>query len=212
VQQGQVLAELECAEQRAALDQADAALEGARIGLLAAKGTELLAKEGIRGAASQLAVARAAAEAAKAQKQATEVQRGAAERASKRVQEVHTAGAVSDQALDQSETQLQGLEHQLAALGANLESAYARTVSATSARQAAVIQSDLASAEIRGAEQKLKAAQALHDQAATAVSECSLPAPRDGIVQERNFEPGEVVLPGSRVLTLVDIREVKDTF
>jgi HlyD family secretion protein len=128
------------------------------------------------------------------------------------VQEVHSAGAVSDQALDQSETQLLGLDRQLLALVAGLESAQARTVSATSAKQAAVIQSELASAEIRGAEQKLKAAQAVRDQAATAVGECSLPAPRDGFVQERNFEPGEVVLPGSRVLTVVDIREVKATF
>jgi HlyD family secretion protein len=140
------------------------------------------------------------------------VQRGAAERSSKRVLEVHSAGAVSDQALDQSETQLLGLDQQLAALGANLDSALARTVTASSAKQAAVIQTKLASAEIRGAEQKVAAAQALRDQAATAVAECSLVAPRAGIVQERNFEPGEVVLPGSRVLTLVDVREAKVTF
>jgi HlyD family secretion protein len=212
VEQGQVLAELECAEQRAMLAQAEAGLEGARIGLEASQTGEALAKEGIRGAAGQLAVAKAAADAAKAKKEADEVQRGAAERASKRVQEVHNAGAVSDQALDQSETQLLGLDHQLSAVGASLDSALARTITASSAKQAALIQTKLASAEIRGAAQKLAAAQAARDQAATAVAECSLLAPRDGIVQERNFEPGEVVLPGSRVLTLVDIREVKATF
>jgi HlyD family secretion protein len=31
-------------------------------------------------------------------------------------------------------------------------------------------------------------------------------------VQARNFEPGEVVLPGSRVLTVVDLDEVRSTF
>ena len=212
VQDKQVLAELECSEQRAMLAQADAGLEGARIGLLAAQAGERLAKEGIRGASSQVAMAKAAADAAKAQKEATEVQRGAADRASKRVQEVHQAGAVSDQTLDQSETQLLGLDHQLSALGSSLESALARTISASSAKQAAVIQTELAGAEIHGAEEKLAAAQAVRDAAATAVSECTLLAPRDAIVQDRNFEQGEVVMPGSRVLTLVDIREVKATF
>jgi HlyD family secretion protein len=39
-----------------------------------------------------------------------------------------------------------------------------------------------------------------------------LRAPRDGIVQTRSYEVGEVVTPGTRVLTLVDTREVEATF
>lgn len=212
VKAGQVLAELECAEQRAVLAQAEAGLEAVRIGLEASQLGAMLANEGVKGAASQLWVAKATTESAKAQKEALVVQQGAAERTIKRVQEVHGVGAVSDQTLDQSETQLAGLSHQLSALDANLESARARVAAASSQREAALIQTKLATAEIRGNEQKYKAAEATRDQAAIAAGECTLRAPRDGYVQERNYEPGEVVLPGSRLLTLVDMHEVEATF
>ena len=44
------------------------------------------------------------------------------------------------------------------------------------------------------------------------MAECRIEATRDGYVTSRNFEPGEVVMPGSRVLTMVDIGEVRATF
>ena len=212
VEQGQVLVELDCTEQRALLSQADAALRGAEVALRAAQTSQLLAKQGVRGAKGQLGVTVAAAKAAKEQKEAAKIQRGAAERASKRVQAVHLAGAVSDQTLDRTETELAGLDHQLAALDANISAAQARSVAAVSARAAAVIKSQLAEVQISSVEQKIKAAMAAKDRAGVAVAECTLRAPRAGYVLERNFEPGEVVLPGSRVLSLVDISQVRATF
>jgi len=212
VKEGQVLVELDCAEQKALLAQAEAALAGAEVELRGAQTQHLLAEQGVRGAAGQLGVAAAAAKAAKAQKEAAKVQHGAAERAKKRVAEVHLAGAVSDQTLDRTESQLAGLDHQLAALDANIHAARARSVAAGSAKEAAVIQTKLAEVQISGVEQKVRAATAARERAQVAVSECTLKAPRDGYVLERNFEPGEVVLPGSRVLSLVDIREVRATF
>ncbi len=212
VKAGQVLVQLDCAEQQALLAQAEAAVAGAQVELRAAQTQQLLAKQGIRGAQGQLGMAAAAAKAAKAQKEAADVNRGAVERASKRVQEVHLAGAVSDQTLDRTESQLAGLNHQLAALDANIHAARARTVAAGSAKEAAVLKSKLAEVQISGVEQKVKAALAAQQRATVAVSECTLEAPRDGYVLERNFEPGEVVLPGSRVLSLVDISEVRATF
>ncbi len=212
VKQGQVLVELDCVEQRALLAQAEAALHGAEVELRAAQTSRLLSEQGVRGAKGQLGIAVAAAKAARAQKEAAKVQRGAAERASKRVQEVHLAGAVSDQALDRSESQLAGLDHQLAALDANIHAARARSVAAGSARAAAFIKSQLAEVQIDGVKQKIKAALAAKERATVGVDECTLRAPRAGYVLERNFEPGEVVLPGSRVLSLVDISEVRATF
>jgi len=190
VDQGQLVAELECAEQRAALSQAAAAAEAARVALEATRMGESLAQEGAKGAQSQVWVAKSATAAAQAQKLALEVQRQGAERAQQRVEQVHGAGAVSDQTLDQSEIQLAGLDHQLTALDANVDTARARSAAATSQEQAAVIQTKLASVEIRGAEQRLKMAEAARDQAAIAAGECRLLAPRVGYVQERNFEPG----------------------
>ncbi len=212
VKKGQLLVALDCAEPNARLAQAEAALRGAKVGLVAAKTTTLLAQQGVRGADSQLWMAQAAAKAAKAQKAAASVQRGAAERASKRVQEVHLAGAVSDQTLDKTESQLQGLDHQLAALDASIAAADARSAAAVSARQAAALKTKLSRVQIGGVEQKVNAAKAARKLALSAVAECTLMAPRDGYVLERNFEPGEVVLPGSRVLSLVDISTVEATF
>jgi HlyD family secretion protein len=212
VKEGQVLVELDCTEQQALLAQAEAGVAGAEVELRGAQTSLLLAKQGIRGAQGQLGVASAAARAAKEQKAAAKVQHGAAERASKRVQEVHLAGAVSDQTLDRSESQLAGLDHQLAALDANINAARARSVAAGSAQAAAVIKNQLAEVQISGVEQRIKAALAVRERATVAVSECTLRAPRAGYVLERNFEPGEVVLPGSRVLSLVDISQVRATF
>ncbi len=212
VEKDQVLVQIDCTEQQALLAQADAALAGASVALKAAKTSTGLSKQGIRGADSQLWIATAAAEAVKAQKLAAQVQRGAVERTSKRIQQVHLVGAVSDQKLDQTEAKLEGLDHQLAALQANVSAAKARTAAAMSAKQMALIKSKLALIQIRGAEEKLKGAQAARDRASVAVQECTLKAPRSGYVLERNYEPGEVVLPGSRILTLVDIAQIKATF
>jgi HlyD family secretion protein len=44
------------------------------------------------------------------------------------------------------------------------------------------------------------------------VDECTLLAPISGVVQTRAFEPGEVALPGTKVLTLVAIENVEATF
>ncbi|MBI4701713.1 MAG: efflux RND transporter periplasmic adaptor subunit [Deltaproteobacteria bacterium] len=212
VKQGQELVLLDCAEPRALLAQAEAALEGARAAQRAAETSEKLAAQGVRGAGLALAMSRAAALAAEAQKRAADVQRGATERASQRTEAVHLVGGVSDQALDQTQSTLAGLDQQLVALDANAQAARERSAASGTERQAAVIKGELAGVQTSGAAQQVKAAQAARDRAALAVAECTLRAPRDGYVQERNYEPGEVVLPGSRVLSLVDIREVRATF
>jgi HlyD family secretion protein len=212
VKQGQVLVELDCANERALLAQADAALDGVKIALSAAKTQQGLSKQGVKSARSQLWMAYAAARAAKAQKQALSVQRGVAHRSARRLKEIHLAGAVSDQQYDRTKSAVAGLDQQLRALQENINAANARALAATSGTRAAHIQTQLALINIQGAFQKIKAAEAARQRAAIAVGECTLRAPRAGYVLTRNFEPGEVVLPGSRVLTLVDIREVKATF
>ena len=212
VKKGQVLVVLDCAEPKALLAQADAALAGARVGLDAAQATTELSKVGIKSARSQVWMAYAGARAAEAQRSAVKIQRGAVYRASRRLKKVHQAGAASDQLLDQTESQVAGLDGQLKALSQNIKAAQARALAASSGKRAAIIQSKLAMIQLQGTLQKIKAAQAARDRARVGVRECTLLAPRDGYVLSRNFEPGEVVMPGSRVLTLVDIREVKATF
>ena len=212
VKAGQVLVELDCAEPQALLAQAQAAVSGAEVALEAAKSSVALSDQGVRTASSQALMARASAAAAKAQRLAMEAQHGAAERATERVEQVHMVGAVSDQKLDQSKAQLEGLDQQLRALDAQLSAARARTSAARSATEAARIKKSLAAVQIRATAEKVNAAKAARDRARVAVGECTLAAPRGGYVLSRNFEPGEVVLPGSRILTLVDIDTVEATF
>jgi HlyD family secretion protein len=212
VSQGQVLVELDCENEHALLAQADAALGGAKIALSAAKTQQGLSKQGVRSARSQVWMAYAVARAAKAQKLAVKVQRGVAYRTQKRFKKIHQAGALSDQQLDRTQSAVAGLDQQLRALQENINAANARALAATSGKRAAHIREQLTLITIQGALQKIKAAEAARRRASIAVRECTLRAPRAGYVLSRSFEPGEVVLPGSRVLTLVDIREVRATF
>lgn len=212
VKKGDVLVELDCEEHQALLAQARAALAGAKVESDAAAAQEALSQVGVKSAKTQVWMAYAAAKAAKAQGKALAVQRGVAHRSAERLVKVHEAGAVSDQLYDQSRSQVAGLDRQLQALDANVEAARARAVTASAGEQAAKVQTRLALLGRKGSVLKVQAAQAQVARAQVAVSECTLRAPRDGTVLTRNHEPGEVVLPGSRVLTLVDIREVKATF
>lgn len=212
VKQGDVVVELDCDEHRALLAQAEAALSGARVELEAADAQEALSQVGVRSAKTQVWMAYAAARAAEAQSKVLEVQRGVAHRSAERIEKVHQAGAVSDQLFDQSRSQVAGLDKQIQAISANIEAAKARAMTASTGEQAARVRTQLALLGKKGVLVKIQAAEAQVARARVAVSECTLEAPRNGTVLTRNYEPGEVVLPGSRILTLVDIREVKATF
>jgi HlyD family secretion protein len=212
VKQGQVLVELDCAEPRAALAQAEAMVAAARVALDTARTSVLLAQQGTRTATRQAWAAASQVKTFSAQEQVLAVQRAAAARTSKRVEQVHRAGAATDQLLDQTQTQVAGLDSQVLALRATAQAAEAAALTALSAKDAAGIQAQVIARQSEGAAHQVAAAEAARDRAAVAVAECTIKAPRDGYVLVRSFEPGEAVLPGSRVLTLVDIREVKATF
>jgi HlyD family secretion protein len=212
VKTGQPLVLLDCADGQAALAQAEAMvaaaetrLEGARVGLD-------VAREGVVTAQTQARGARAVADASKAQRRAAEVSLEAARRASGRITTVHEAGAVSDQALDKAQTEVGGLGEQVAALTASSAGAEAQAAVASTGARASSLQVRLAESRIAGAEQDLEATRAARDRAKVAVAECTLLAPRDGVVEIRAYEPGEAVLPGARLLTLIDTREVRATF
>jgi HlyD family secretion protein len=133
-------------------------------------------------------------------------------RASQRIGKVHQAGAVSDQTFDRTKSQVEGIDEQLKSLRSNVQAAQARAMTATTARQAALIKSQLALLNLQGSLVKIQAAEAAVARAKVGIRECTLRAPRAGYVLTRNYEVGEAVLPGSRILTLVDIRKVKATF
>jgi len=198
VRKGQVLVRLDCRDYEAMQAQAAAQVRAAEA---AAQGMELAAK----GAAKQVGMARAAVAAARAQRKATEVEQGAAQRAAKRLVHLKAAGAVSDQRLDLTQSKAHGLQFKLRATEAQIRAYRYQTGAAAAAKRAAL-------ARYQVALRQVEAARSVLDRAKIAVGECTITAPRSGFVQVRSIEPGEVVLPGGRLLTVVDISKVKARF
>ncbi len=115
------------------------------------------------------------------------------------------AGAISESRLDQARTRVANLGHQIESLRANQQAVRER---ASAARG----QVKVARARILAARGQVEVARAAVMRAEAVVSECVLRAPRGGVVLSRNYEPGEAVLPGARLLTVVDLTEVHATF
>ncbi len=107
-------------------------------------------------------------------------------------------GAISKQEADDDRSRL-----------LNAEAALASAESGIAACEAAVI---TARAQIKGAESAVEAAMAAVERIQTDISDSALKAPRDGRVQYRVAQPGEVVGAGGRVLNLVDLSDVYMTF
>ncbi len=66
--------------------------------------------------------------------------------------------------------------------------------------------------QVAGSESAVKAAQATVDRIQADINDSALKAPRDGRVQYRIAEPGEVLKAGGRVLNIVDLSDVYMTF
>lgn len=212
VEAGALLAELDCREAEAALAQADAAVATAKEAAVGARIGVSLAETGVTAAAAQSEAALAAAAASRTQRGAVAVQRSAAERAAKRVGELQATGGASAQELDRAKTEAAALSRQLQTVGASARASEKQAEAVETGETAAALKLEASRAQLTAAEHQVDAAQAARTRAALAVEECKLVAPRAGIVTARNFEPGEVVLPGSRVVSIVDIAEVKATF
>ena len=198
VEAGQVLVELDCSEYQAALNQAKATQ-------MTAEAAVLGAEAGATAAVLNTRAAYKAADAAHAQIESARVGVDTASREAKRVASMSQAGAISASRLDRAQSQLQNLSIQVVGLQANQAAVQER---ASAARG----QTKVAQARILSAKAQVEVAKAAVMRAEALVSECVLVAPRQGQVLTRNFEPGEAVLPGAKLLTLVDLAEARATF
>jgi HlyD family secretion protein len=194
----QVLVELDCAEPEAMLAEV-------RARLLVAQTSVGVASASASAAIGNTSAARFSAEAAAAQSHAADADKANITRDAVRLSSLYSTGSISSSQMDQVDTRAAGMTHQVEALLANEKAARARTEAAWRSAVAARGQTDTAKGNVSVAEAGVQRAE-------IAVRECKLVAPRGGVVQARNFEPGEVVLPGSRVLTVVDLDEVRSTF
>lgn len=176
VSKGQVLAQLDARERQAMVDQATAALDRARAGLQEAQANLRAIVPTVRGAGAD--VTRASAVLADAQ------------RASTRAHQLLEGGATSQAEVDSVDTHLAEASATLQSLLAGKDVASGRVAAANAAV-------DDANAAVRTAEAALKLA-------SVQLSEATITAPCDGIVVDRNLEPGAWASPGTAVLTVED--------
>jgi HlyD family secretion protein len=196
VQQGQLLARLDCAEPEAVLAEA-------RARLLAASAQSRAAFAQAQAAGVGTSSAWVASVAAEAQADALAAQRDAAARQASRV--AAQGEGTSQALLDQSTASASALEHQSAAAVAQARAARLQ-VGLAKGQAAASAESAQAAAD------QVQAVEAAVRRAEISVDECQVKAPRAGVVEILPFTEGELVPPGVPVAALVDLHQVEATF
>ena len=184
VEAGQVLARMDTEQLEAQRRQAEAQLQRATIGVNTANSI-----------VTQREAEKEAAVAVVAQRQA---QRDAAQKKLARSEKLVTTSAVSQQVLD--DDRAGALEAQAAVAAAEAQLA---------ASDAAI---GAAKAQVVDAQAAVDAAHAATESILADINDSVLKSPRDGRVQYRVAEPGEVLSAGGRVLNLVDLSDVYMTF
>lgn len=184
VKAGDVLVRMDTTQLEAQRRQAQAQFQRAKIGVDTAN-TLIVQREAERTAAAAVVTQR-------------EAELDAAERTLKRSERLADSNTVSQQVLDNDRATERGAaatvaaaEAQLAASEAGINAAKAQVVDATAAVESA-----------RAAIESIEAE----------IDDATLRSPRDGRVQYRIAEPGEVLGSGGRVLNLVDLGDVYMTF
>lgn len=184
VTEGQELARMDTARLEARLRQARAELERARIGV-----------ETAQSLVTQREAEQRAAGAVVAQRQA---ETDNANRQLARSEPLAKSNTIPQSALDNDRAAAQSAEAALAAAQAQ----FAASEAAIGAARAMVVD---ASAAVDAAEASIQSVKA-------DIDDSTLRAPRDGRVQYRVAQPGEVLAAGGRVLNMVDLGDVYMTF
>lgn len=181
---GQILARMDTEQLQAQRREAEAQLQRAVIGVDTAESV-----------VKQREAERTAALAVVAQ---NEAELDAASRRLQRSEQLASANNVSRQILDDDRARMQGAR---AAVGA-AEAQLAATEAAISAAKSQVVDAKAA----------IDAARATIERIAADIEDSALKSPRDGRVQYRVAQPGEVLSAGGRVLNLVDLADVYMNF
>ncbi|VVE90146.1 HlyD family secretion protein [Pandoraea bronchicola] len=129
---------------------------------------------------------------------AREAELDAAQRRLSRSETLSKEGASSAQELDDDRARVRSTR-------AAVTAARAQVAAAQSAVEAA-------NAQVTGAKSTVLAAQATVNRIEADITDSDLKAPRDGRVQYRVAQPGEVLAAGGKVLNLVDLSDVYMTF
>jgi len=115
-----------------------------------------------------------------------------------RSSELESRGAISRQAADDDKARHQSAVAAVSAAGAEVAAAEAAIATART--------------QIVGAQSAVEAARATVERIQADIKDSALKSPRDGRVQYRVAQPGEVLAAGGRVLNLLDLSDVYMTF
>lgn len=184
VRKGDVLVEMDIVQLTAQKRQAEAQLRRAEIGVETAEALVQQAEAQARAAAAAVEQAQAAADAA------------ASRRA--RSEQLLKSNTISQQVLDDDRTADRQALAGLASAQASLAAAQAGVGSAK--------------AQVVDARAAIEAAKASIDSITASLNDATLVSPRDGRVQYRVAQEGEIVAAGARILNLVDLSDVYMTF
>ena len=156
------------------------------------------AQHGVATAHAQVALRESDLRAMQAQVVLRESELDAAQRRLARSTDLSRDGASSQQELDDDRTRMRSAQAAVTAAQAQVDAARAAT--------------EAARTQVTGAKAQVDAAQASIERIAADLKDAVLTAPRDGRVQVRVAQPGEVLAAGGRVLNLLDLSDVYMTF
>jgi HlyD family secretion protein len=196
VKKGDLLVSLDCADARASLSEAQERLTAAEEQARAAEAS-------IGAARATQQVAGAARVASEAQAASLSAQRDATLRQASRLDRLTDDVALSSR--DQTRASADGLSHQVEALRAQARASQAQVGAAGATWKASAAQAQAAHASARATAASAARARLL-------VDECEIAAPRDAWVIELPHEAGELVAPGTTLVRLLDLSEVRATF
>ncbi len=196
VKAGDVLVELDCSDQAAALAESEARLASSRAQASAAV-TTVDASRRTREAAA------ASQDAAKAQAQALAAQRDNAEREAARLDALPQDVSLS--ARDKARASADQLARLAAAADAQARASAEQAQAAALTTQASGSQASSSAATVKASEETVRRNRLLAE-------ECVIRAPRDAMLEDLPHEVGELVPAGQPLAKLVDLAEVKATF
>jgi HlyD family secretion protein len=196
VKKGDLLIAFDCAETQTLVDEAEARFDAAKAQTQAVT----LTAEAVRG---QRKVALAARQVSVAQAASLAAQRDMTQRQAERMEALDKDVALAQR--DQTRASALGLLHQVKAMEAQAVANQEQALAAGANWRASTTQTQAADASAKAAEAAFRRAKLL-------LLECTLVAPRDAWVAEIPHEVGELLLPNSVAIQLVDTREVRATF
>lgn len=181
---GQLLAQMDTDVLKAQLREAEAELRKSKNAVETAKST-VLQRESEKAAAESLIVQR-------------EVELDLAKKKIARAESLFEKLAIAEEELDIRRADFHSAKAALSTAKANVAAANAAIATAKS--------------QIIQAEASVEAAKARIERLQADINDCTLKAPRDGRVQFRVAQPGEVLNSGGKVLNMVDLGDVYMTF